>query len=795
MVCCCFPFRKAVVVGECGQADDVSTQGSARDGGDVSGVLKRGKGEAGSARQALLPFLSNTQKGDGSQLAVLARTEFVEHLKAKITPHEVEPTVGMPTISLPDPVILLKGPPDLCLKTGISVKTLTTICRSISQSIDALLYPLVDTAIDEHEWQVKIKAMRPDVADVVERCKKIVNNQAAIPTGVQAGLLALGWIAGLLSDHSPMAIVPSSLYVSSVCRLVGLIEHVLTDACLAHFVGLLKMSGVLLNKPSELEKWNEHLPFYALHPGVKGQVLRRAVKRTNPVEMSLLDIPREGVLDCVMATAMKAGVFKGHCGSEGKLVTMLTEGGGDVKGAREIFEMLSKELVDEWAVCGKWGGGCLVECSTYVRVSTVENPNVQLSSFASMFSIGAKITFTDISTLYTHHHFTIPDTISFIILECTPDPDSPTHYLLKTDRTAPLTAANLPFTLCKPRVPLFRIEKPSSSVWFNTSISSLTPSTYTGSYEQDKYLDLYAFLGWLIAEAIVNNAVLNLSLPLAFFSMLKSYPTYNPTAADLLSLGASKKTSIERIKAMNQWDFVKLLESHDLPKDFTAGDYIRYVAEDVLVRQVGLQVSAVVDAVQATGLRDTAVWKHMLPEEVRVLVCGRYGEDAVYHCLRYEFMVAEDEEFKRYEYGEVFLEILWDVLHSAGKQEKRLFLKFLTGTSSLPPVSQSEVLRIECFSSPHASPEALQLRLPQTHTCHNTLSIPNYAEAILFSTTSEWRALTSHQGDVTEEHRQAAWKVITSSSQHNAVRQKIFDLTQKKLRQAIGATEDTPEAV
>ena len=75
---------------------------------------------------------------------------------------------------------------------------------------------------------------------------------------------------------------------------------------------------------------------------------------------------------------------------------------------------------------------------------------------------------------------------------------------------------------------------------------------------------------------------------------------------------------------------------------------------------------------------------------------------------------------------------LFGAISAMSPQDKRLFLKFVTGVDKLP-LPKTECLKIEAPGLCFSRAEFLEhwSRLPTAHTCFNTLEIPNYVECLL----------------------------------------------------------------
>merc|ERR1711991_386907 len=75
---------------------------------------------------------------------------------------------------------------------------------------------------------------------------------------------------------------------------------------------------------------------------------------------------------------------------------------------------------------------------------------------------------------------------------------------------------------------------------------------------------------------------------------------------------------------------------------------------------------------------------------------------------------------------------LFGAINSMNVEDKRLFLKFVTGVDKLP-LPKTECLKIEAPGLCFSRAEYLEYwsRIPTAHTCFNTLEIPNYVECLL----------------------------------------------------------------
>jgi hypothetical protein len=92
------------------------------------------------------------------------------------------------------------------------------------------------------------------------------------------------------------------------------------------------------------------------------------------------------------------------------------------------------------------------------------------------------------------------------------------------------------------------------------------------------------------------------------------------------------------------------------------------------------------------------------------------------------FKVVIEEELAE---CKVFVDAFWYVLDNMSLEEKKLFLRFVTGLDA-PPEPGTERLIVELPFSAFSKAEYIAMldMLPQAHTCTNTLELPNYYEAL-----------------------------------------------------------------
>jgi hypothetical protein len=120
------------------------------------------------------------------------------------------------------------------------------------------------------------------------------------------------------------------------------------------------------------------------------------------------------------------------------------------------------------------------------------------------------------------------------------------------------------------------------------------------------------------------------------------------------------------------------------------------------------------------------------PNDLRTIICPVESHSSDVN-IRRTFKVVMEEELAE---CPVFVDAFWNVVDGLSKAEKRLFLVFVTGVE-MPPEPGTEQLIIDTPFSAFSKDEHIEMlsKLPQAHTCTNTLELPNYHDALVESGT------------------------------------------------------------
>ncbi|GAA5972605.1 hypothetical protein JCM11641_002933 [Rhodosporidiobolus odoratus] len=270
--------------------------------------------------------------------------------------------------------------------------------------------------------------------------------------------------------------------------------------------------------------------------------------------------------------------------------------------------------------------------------------------------------------------------------------------------------------LFDPQYGMFLHDPDSNLCWFNPA-----------SFEtEDFYL-----VGVVLGLAMYNMATLDIPLPLATYKKLLTEPI---TLADLaqvqpaLARGLQQLLDFEDANAVEEtfcrcfvgeyeaWGEVVEVELVEGGKEISVtgenrDDYVRLLTSFHLNTSVSAQYNAF-----AEGFYEVCAGNALMlfkAEELELVVRGSQ-EPLEVHQLR---MVTVYEGFKA---GDPTIELFWTVFSSFSPARQRSLLGFITASDRIPATGSSALqLKLQCLGNDCD-------RLPQSHTCFNTLSLYRY---------------------------------------------------------------------
>ncbi|CAL8272877.1 unnamed protein product [Gadus morhua 'NCC'] len=257
------------------------------------------------------------------------------------------------------------------------------------------------------------------------------------------------------------------------------------------------------------------------------------------------------------------------------------------------------------------------------------------------------------------------------------------------------------------------LEKNDDGVaWFSRNVAQLT--------------DEFFLLGTLCGMALYNQCLMNIPFPLALFKKLLGL---KPTLDDLMELSPTVAQSFIKLLDEDEEEAVR-----DLDLDF-GGD-----AEDLDLlpngksipltkvnrqKYVDLQVDMVFSRSVEHQFKEfergflrgcpSPEWRMFLPDQLMTLLKGEevFNWDDLRQNAAYEYCTPNDEIIKNF----------WRVFNEFSVEQKKDFLKFLTGTDRIPKVRSSSIMIIIKLTR-YPQPE---LYFPMAETCFWILNLPNYS--------------------------------------------------------------------
>ena len=149
------------------------------------------------------------------------------------------------------------------------------------------------------------------------------------------------------------------------------------------------------------------------------------------------------------------------------------------------------------------------------------------------------------------------------------------------------------------------------------------------------------------------------------------------------------------------------------------GDYVRLMAYHRMTTAIRDQIEAFLSGFY--DLVPADLISIFSPPELELLICGLPDVDLS------ELKV--NTEYHQYRPTDSIIQWFWDVLFSFNREERALFLQFVTGTSKVPldGFANLQGMRgIQRFSIHRIHGEGSQA-LPTAHTCFNQLDLPQYS--------------------------------------------------------------------
>ncbi|XP_017279023.1 ubiquitin-protein ligase E3A isoform X2 [Kryptolebias marmoratus] len=269
-----------------------------------------------------------------------------------------------------------------------------------------------------------------------------------------------------------------------------------------------------------------------------------------------------------------------------------------------------------------------------------------------------------------------------------------------------------------PDIGMFTYDDATKLFWFNSS-----------SLENEAQ---YTLIGIVLGLAIYNNCILDVHFPMvvyrklmgkkgSFLDLSDSHPVLNQSLKGLLEYTGNVEKDMVLTFQISHTDLFgnpilyDLKEGGDqipVTKD-NREEFVDLYVEYILNKSVERQFKAFKKGFLM--VTNESPLKYLFrPEEVELLICGsrKLDFEALEKTTDYDGGYTKDSQIIR---------DFWEVIHSFGEDQKRLFLQFTTGTDRAPVGGLGKLKMIIAKNGSDTD------RLPTSHTCFNALLLPEYS--------------------------------------------------------------------
>ena len=250
------------------------------------------------------------------------------------------------------------------------------------------------------------------------------------------------------------------------------------------------------------------------------------------------------------------------------------------------------------------------------------------------------------------------------------------------------------------------------------------------------HLSYFRFIGQLLGKAVCDAQVLDVHFTRALYKHIVGQPvSYEDLeAADLdffknmkyllqcpmADLGVELTFSCE-VTGLGETSKVDLVPGGAGIEvtDENKGEYVRLIAHHRMTASIRRQVDAFLDGFHQ--LVPSELVSFLEASELELLISGLPDIDI-------DDMEAHTT-YSGYTRNDPTIRALWSVLRRFSREEKALFVQFVTGTSKVPLDGFAALQGnggVQCMSVTRTYDTSL---LPAAHTCFNQLDLPDYAVA------------------------------------------------------------------
>uniref|UniRef100_A0A673CRI6 Ubiquitin-protein ligase E3A n=2 Tax=Sphaeramia orbicularis TaxID=375764 RepID=A0A673CRI6_9TELE len=268
-----------------------------------------------------------------------------------------------------------------------------------------------------------------------------------------------------------------------------------------------------------------------------------------------------------------------------------------------------------------------------------------------------------------------------------------------------------------PDIGMFTYDDSTKLFWFNSS-----------SLENEAQ---YTLIGIVLGLAIYNNCILDVHFPMVVYRKLMgkkgtyvdlsdSNPVLYQSLKELLEYTGNVEEDMSLTFQISHTDLFGNPVLHDLKEQGdqipvtkeNRQEFVDLYADYILNKSVERQFKAFKKGFLM--VTNESPLKYLFrPEEVELLICGSRKLD-------FEALEKTTEYDGGYSRDSQIIKDFWEIIHSFGEEQKRLFLQFTTGTDRAPVGGLGKLKMIIAKNGSDTD------RLPTSHTCFNALLLPEY---------------------------------------------------------------------
>lgn len=260
----------------------------------------------------------------------------------------------------------------------------------------------------------------------------------------------------------------------------------------------------------------------------------------------------------------------------------------------------------------------------------------------------------------------------------------------------------------------------ATSWWFDTS----SPDTPASRRK-------YASAGFLMGCCLNNLASLQLHFAPSFFELVLADPDRaSAPHRQLRDIDPEAANATCRVYSMHDADFQSLLRADEL-EPMSRTEYVRQSAESLLLERPAWRLDELRRGFRAAFPPGTECTLHLLPEDLQAAVAGSSEREETSLPIERVFRLIPDADIMPGAEDHPLLEVLLQTVNSWELASRRAFVQFCTGSHHLPlRGTQALHVRIARPILTESDARAALQALPESHTCDNSLELPDYLRAL-----------------------------------------------------------------